>query len=80
MKKTLLLEPVISFYVFAYSVTSPLKQQYIYKRIWEETTNSTFIVQDNISHCELNQSNPTYEKQKVRSDYALGVLQTKLSS
>ncbi|KAG8136836.1 hypothetical protein E2320_005389, partial [Naja naja] len=39
-------------------------QQYVYKRIWEETTNSTFIVQDNISHCELNQSNPIYVKQK----------------
>ncbi|KAG8136835.1 hypothetical protein E2320_005389 [Naja naja] len=64
MKKTLLVEPAIFLYVFAYSLTSPLKQQYVYKRIWEETTNSTFIVQDNISHCELNQSNPIYVKQK----------------
>ncbi|XP_026564717.1 solute carrier family 46 member 3 [Pseudonaja textilis] len=79
MKKTLLLEPAIFLYVFAYSLTSPLKQQYVYKRIWEETTNSTFIVQDNISHCELNQSNPTYVKQKeVQEKASLFAMKTDL--
>ncbi|XP_063161796.1 lysosomal proton-coupled steroid conjugate and bile acid symporter SLC46A3 [Candoia aspera] len=79
MKKTLLLEPAISLYIFAYAVTSPLKQQYVYKRIWEETINSTFIVQDNVSHCEVNQSNPTYLKQKeVQEKASLFVMKTDL--
>ncbi|XP_070798921.1 lysosomal proton-coupled steroid conjugate and bile acid symporter SLC46A3 [Pituophis catenifer annectens] len=79
MKKTLLLEPAISLYIFAYSLTTPLKQQYVYKRIWEETTNSTFIVQDNMSHCELNQSNPTYVKQKeVQEKASLFAMKTDL--
>ncbi|XP_070605947.1 lysosomal proton-coupled steroid conjugate and bile acid symporter SLC46A3 [Erythrolamprus reginae] len=79
MKKTLLLEPAISLYVFAYALTTPLKQQYVYKRIWEETTNSTFIVQDNISHCELNQSNPTYVMQKeVQAKASLFAMKTDL--
>ncbi|ETE59774.1 Solute carrier family 46 member 3, partial [Ophiophagus hannah] len=79
MKKTLLVEPAIFLYVFANSLTSPLKQQYVYKRIWEETTNSTFIVQDNISHCELNQSNPTYAKQKeVQEKASLFAMKTEL--
>ncbi|KAM6447579.1 lysosomal proton-coupled steroid conjugate and bile acid symporter SLC46A3 [Liasis olivaceus] len=79
MKKTLLIEPAISLYIFAYSVTSPLKQQYVYKRIWEETINSTFIVEGNISHCELNQSNPTYLKQKeVQEKASLFAMKTDL--
>ncbi|XP_058041461.1 lysosomal proton-coupled steroid conjugate and bile acid symporter SLC46A3 isoform X2 [Ahaetulla prasina] len=79
MKKTLLLEPAISLYIFAYSLTTPLKQQYVYKRIWEETTNSTFIVQDNVSHCERNQSNPIFVKQKeVQEKASLFAMKTDL--
>uniref|UniRef100_A0A8D0L426 Lysosomal proton-coupled steroid conjugate and bile acid symporter SLC46A3 n=1 Tax=Sphenodon punctatus TaxID=8508 RepID=A0A8D0L426_SPHPU len=64
MKKVLVVEPVIFIYVFAYSLSSPLQQQYIYRRLWEETNNSSYIDGSNISHCEINQSNPTYIKQK----------------
>ncbi|XP_054829860.1 solute carrier family 46 member 3 [Eublepharis macularius] len=64
MKKTLIVEPVICMYMFAYSLYFPLGQQYVYRRIWEETVNSSFRDDDNVSHCELNQSDPIFLKQK----------------
>ncbi|KAJ7320224.1 hypothetical protein JRQ81_019735 [Phrynocephalus forsythii] len=64
MRKILVVEPVISTYMFAYSLTSPLMQQYVYRRYWEEMVNSTFIDDDNVSYCDRNQSDPTLLKQK----------------
>ncbi|XP_061849285.1 lysosomal proton-coupled steroid conjugate and bile acid symporter SLC46A3 isoform X2 [Colius striatus] len=64
MRKVLCVEPVIFIYIFACSLTSPLVQQFIYRRLWEEEYNSTFISGSNASHCEQNKSSPTYIKQK----------------
>uniref|UniRef100_A0A8D2JGI6 Lysosomal proton-coupled steroid conjugate and bile acid symporter SLC46A3 n=1 Tax=Varanus komodoensis TaxID=61221 RepID=A0A8D2JGI6_VARKO len=62
--KNFIVEPVICIYMFVSSMETPLVQQYIYRRLWEETTNTTFIDNDTISHCELNQSNPAFLKQQ----------------
>lgn len=59
------MEPVIFFYVFAFSLTTPLVQQFIYRRLWEQEYNSTFISDSNASHCEQNKSSPAYIKQKA---------------
>ncbi|NWQ79146.1 S46A3 protein, partial [Columbina picui] len=64
MRKVLCVEPVIFIYVFAFYLTSPLVQQFIYRRLWEEEFNSTFISNSNASHCDQNKSSPTYIKQK----------------
>ncbi|XP_031471514.1 solute carrier family 46 member 3 [Phasianus colchicus] len=64
MRKVLLVEPVIFVYVFATSLTSPVVQQFIYRKLWEEEYNSTAISSDNSSHCERNKSSPTYVMQK----------------
>ncbi|XP_029458474.1 solute carrier family 46 member 3-like isoform X2 [Rhinatrema bivittatum] len=64
MKKLLLVEPVVAIYSFASFLTFPLIQQYIYRRLWEEINNSSFINGLNISHCEVNDSNPVYKQQK----------------
>lgn len=66
MRKVLFVEPVIFIYVFASSLRSPLMQQFIYRRLWEEEYNSTFVSNSSISHCEQNKSSPAYIKQKVR--------------
>ncbi|XP_061484476.1 lysosomal proton-coupled steroid conjugate and bile acid symporter SLC46A3 [Rhineura floridana] len=80
MKKILVVEPVIAVYMFASSVLSPLMQQYVYRRLWEETINSTFIDNDSVSSCELNQSDPTYLKQKeVQEKASLFALKMDLS-
>ncbi|KAH0625081.1 hypothetical protein JD844_033162 [Phrynosoma platyrhinos] len=77
MKKILVVEPVVFIYTLAYSVNTPLAQQYLYRRLWEQITNSTFIDDDNISHCEVNQSDPTYLKQKEIQENA-SLLATKM--
>lgn len=65
MRKVLCVEPVIFVYIFAFSLTTPLVQQFIYRRLWEQEYNSTFISDSNVSHCEQNTSSPAYVKQKA---------------
>ncbi|NXL90867.1 S46A3 protein, partial [Alectura lathami] len=64
MRKVLFVEPVIFIYIFASSLISPVVQQFIYRRLWEEEYNSTAISDSNASHCEQNKSSPTYIMQK----------------
>ncbi|XP_056417810.1 solute carrier family 46 member 3 [Hyla sarda] len=59
-----LVEPVMAIYCFASFVSYPLMQQYVYQRFWQDEFNSTVYYDDNISHCETNQSNPNYVHQK----------------
>lgn len=67
MRKVLCVEPVIFLYTFASSLTSPLVQQFIYRRLWESEYNSTFVSPgSNATYCEQNKSSPAYVKQKVR--------------
>lgn len=68
MRKVLCVEPVIFIYMFASSLTSPLVQQFIYRRLWEQEYNSTFVSDSNASSCEQNKSSPAYIKQKVSGE------------
>ncbi|XP_006027553.1 solute carrier family 46 member 3 [Alligator sinensis] len=80
MRKVLLVEPVIVIYCFAFFLSLPLVQQYIYRRLWEEENNTTFIDYGNTTYCEQNQSNPAYIKQKeVQQKASLFSLQMDLS-
>lgn len=65
MRKVLCVEPVIFIYVFASFLTMPLVQQFIYRRLWEQEYNSTFVSDSNVTHCEQNKSSPAYIKQKA---------------
>ncbi|OXB55001.1 hypothetical protein ASZ78_013720 [Callipepla squamata] len=64
MRKVFLVEPVIFIYIFAVSLTSPVMQQFIYRKLWEEEYNATAISSDNSSRCVQNKSSPTYVMQK----------------
>ncbi|XP_036602904.1 solute carrier family 46 member 3 isoform X1 [Trichosurus vulpecula] len=80
MKKILFIEPSIFLSAFALSLISPLTTQYIYQRIWKETSNYSYIDNSNISECEANKSNPIYEIQKeVQKKASLFSLQMDLS-
>ncbi|XP_050793319.1 solute carrier family 46 member 3 [Gopherus flavomarginatus] len=80
MRKVLLVEPVIIIYTFAAFLTVPLIQQYIYRRLWEEGSNSSLIENNNTTYCELNKSNPTYIKQKeVQEKASLFLMQLDLT-
>ncbi|NWW04325.1 S46A3 protein, partial [Oreocharis arfaki] len=70
MKKVLCVEPVIFVYVFASFLTIPLVEQFIYRRLWEQEYNSTFVSDSNVSHCEQNKSSPAYIKQKAIQEKA----------
>ncbi|XP_053168054.1 solute carrier family 46 member 3 isoform X2 [Hemicordylus capensis] len=79
-KKNLVVEPVLALYMFAYNLSSPLVQQYVYRRLWAELVNSSFVDNHNVSHCALNQSDPTYLKQKeVQETASLFAMKMNLS-
>ncbi|KAM5180098.1 lysosomal proton-coupled steroid conjugate and bile acid symporter SLC46A3 [Mantella aurantiaca] len=65
MKQFQLVEPVMAIFCFASFVSYPLIGQYVYRRMWEDEFNTTLPFSDNISHCETNQSNPSYIHEKM---------------
>ena len=52
-----LVEPLVAFYAFASFLVYPLVQQYVYRRLWQELTNTTYPVSDDTSRCSTNVSN-----------------------
>lgn len=54
MKGLFLVEPVVALYAFASFLMYPLVQQYVYRRLWQELTNTTYPVADNTSRCATN--------------------------
>ncbi|OCT96063.1 solute carrier family 46 member 3 isoform X1 [Xenopus laevis] len=59
-----LVEPVVALYCFASFFTFPLMQQYVYARLLNEGSSDSFVNGNNTSHCETNQSDPSYIHQK----------------
>lgn len=57
MKGLYLVEPVVAFYAFSSFLMYPLIQQYVYRRLWQELTNSSFPATDNNSRCAETSSN-----------------------
>ncbi|XP_069058303.1 lysosomal proton-coupled steroid conjugate and bile acid symporter SLC46A3-like [Pleurodeles waltl] len=64
MKTFALIEPVVALYCFASYLTFPLLQQYIYQRLWQDTTNTNFSGNLMPNECETNISSPLYMDQK----------------
>uniref|UniRef100_A0A4W5LFU0 Uncharacterized protein n=1 Tax=Hucho hucho TaxID=62062 RepID=A0A4W5LFU0_9TELE len=52
MKGLFLVEPLVAFYAFANFLVYPLVPQYVYRRLWQELTNTTYPVSDNTSRCD----------------------------
>ncbi|KAI6056088.1 lysosomal proton-coupled steroid conjugate and bile acid symporter SLC46A3 [Marmota monax] len=73
-------EPAILLNSFALSLISPLTTQYLYRRIWEETSNYSFALDNNISECDKNKSSPIFAVQKeVQEKVSLFSLQMEIS-
>ncbi|KAM5288632.1 lysosomal proton-coupled steroid conjugate and bile acid symporter SLC46A3 [Ctenodactylus gundi] len=78
--KILFVEPAIFLNAFAMSLTTPLTTQYVYRRIWEETSNYSFALDSNVSECEKNKSNPYFTfQEEVQKKASLFSLQVDLS-
>ncbi|KAM6985193.1 lysosomal proton-coupled steroid conjugate and bile acid symporter SLC46A3 [Aplochiton taeniatus] len=75
MKGLFLVEPLVAFYAFASFLVYPLVPQYVYRRLWQELTNSSYPVSDNTSRCAANasgnHSNLMEEVQKQASLFSL---------
>ncbi|XP_038673940.1 solute carrier family 46 member 3 [Scyliorhinus canicula] len=65
MKRLFFVEPVIALYTLPGMVDVLLIQQYIYRRIWEKETNSSYIENGSNFSCHQNHSDPVYMKQQV---------------
>lgn len=62
MKGLFLVEPVVALYAFSSFLIYPLVQQYVYRRFWEQLTNSTYPAADNTSRCLENSSQSRYHE------------------
>ncbi|KAM6179029.1 lysosomal proton-coupled steroid conjugate and bile acid symporter SLC46A3 [Rhynchocyon petersi] len=78
--KVFLVEPAILLSAFAMMLSIPLTTQYVYRRIWEETSNYSIAFDSNVSECEKNKSSPIFILQKeVQRKASLFGLQMDLS-
>ncbi|XP_033864489.3 lysosomal proton-coupled steroid conjugate and bile acid symporter SLC46A3 isoform X1 [Acipenser ruthenus] len=80
MKRLFFVEPVVAIYAFAYFMASPLLQQFVYRRLWEELTNSSYPGSENSSDCTPNKSNVTSGQEVVQKAASIFFLYTDLFS
>lgn len=80
MKRLYFIEPVVAIYAFASFMLYPLIQQYVYRRLWLEITNSTYPVSENTSQCAADSSNHTSQQEEVQKAASLFSMYTDLSS
>ncbi|KAK6305805.1 hypothetical protein J4Q44_G00245850 [Coregonus suidteri] len=72
MKGLFLVEPLVAVYAFASFLIYPLVQQYVYRRLWQELTNTTYPVSDNSSRCDPSNTSSHHEEvQKAASLFSL---------
>ncbi|XP_061659301.1 lysosomal proton-coupled steroid conjugate and bile acid symporter SLC46A3 [Syngnathoides biaculeatus] len=84
MKGLYLVEPVVALYAFSTYLTYPLVQQYVYRRLWQQLTNSTYPVSDNTSTCARanasDHDNRTFYLQEVQEQVSLFSLYSQVLS
>ncbi|KAM7398100.1 hypothetical protein PAMA_006126 [Pampus argenteus] len=79
MKGIFLVEPVVALYAFSSFLIYPLVQQYVYRRLWQELTNTTFPISGNTSRCAGNSSsNQSDYHKEVQRQASLFSLYTEL--
>ncbi|KAI3373715.1 hypothetical protein L3Q82_022301, partial [Scortum barcoo] len=81
MKGLFLVEPVVALYAFSSFLIYPLLQQYVYRRLWQQLTNTTYPISDNTSICAANNnSNQSSYHEEVQRQASLFSLYTELFS
>ncbi|XP_044077491.1 solute carrier family 46 member 3 [Siniperca chuatsi] len=81
MKGLFLVEPVVALYAFSSFLIYPLVQQYVYRRLWQQLTNTTYPISDNNSRCAANSSsNHSSYHEVVQRQASLFSLYTELFS
>ncbi|KAM9332209.1 lysosomal proton-coupled steroid conjugate and bile acid symporter SLC46A3 [Pholidichthys leucotaenia] len=81
MKGLYLVEPVVALYAFSSFLMYPLIQQYVYRRLWLQMTNSTYPVSGSASRCATNgSSNHSNLNEEVQRQASLFSLYSELLS
>ncbi|XP_072230931.1 lysosomal proton-coupled steroid conjugate and bile acid symporter SLC46A3 [Leuresthes tenuis] len=82
MKGLYLVEPVVALYAFSSFLIYPLVQQYVYRRLWQELTNTTYPISGNTSRCAPSNisSNHTNFNEVVQREASLFSLYSELLS
>nr|XP_046265985.1 solute carrier family 46 member 3 [Scatophagus argus] len=80
MKGLFLVEPVVALYAFSSFLIYPLVQQYVYRRLWQQLTNTTYPISDNTSRCTENSSNQSSYHEEVQRQASIFSLYTELFS
>lgn len=57
MRGLFLVEPVVALYAFSSFLIYPLVQQYVYRQLWQQLTNTTYPISDNASRCTQDSGN-----------------------
>lgn len=79
MKGLYLVEPVVGLYAFSCFLIFPLTQQFVYRRLWKDITNTTYNEYDNVTMCANNSSsNGTSYQEEVQKQASLVSLYTEL--
>lgn len=79
MKRLYLVEPVVGLYSFSCFLIFPLTQQFVYRRLWEDITNTTYSENDNTTRCaNTSDSNSTSFDEEVQKRASLLSLYTEL--
>uniref|UniRef100_A0A8C5N7U5 Solute carrier family 46 member 3 n=1 Tax=Gouania willdenowi TaxID=441366 RepID=A0A8C5N7U5_GOUWI len=79
MRRTYFVEPLVALYAFSVFLISPLDQQYVYRRLWVQLTNTTYPISDNSTACGTNTSvNVTDQEQEVQRQASLYALYSNL--
>ncbi|MBN3301482.1 S46A3 protein, partial [Amia calva] len=79
MKGLFLVEPAVALYAFANMLAYPLLQQYIYRRLWQQLTNSTYPATDETSRCNSSNANLTSDHEDVQKAASMFSLYVELS-
>ncbi|XP_016381451.1 solute carrier family 46 member 3-like [Sinocyclocheilus rhinocerous] len=80
MKRLYFIEPIVAIYAFASFMVYPLVQQYVYRRLWLEITNSSYPVSDNTSQCAANNTSHSRQQVEVQKAASLFSMYSDLSS
>ncbi|MCI4388206.1 hypothetical protein PGIGA_G00083040 [Pangasianodon gigas] len=80
MKGLYLVEPVVAVYAFAAFMVFPLVQQYVYRRLWQQITNTSYPSIDASSQCGTNSSNHSSQHDEVQKAASLFSMYSELFS
>ncbi|TRY99243.1 hypothetical protein DNTS_022808 [Danionella cerebrum] len=80
MKGLYFIEPIVAIYAFASFMVYPLVQQYVYRRLWLEITNTSYPASENNTHCAPNSSDYTSQQEEVQKAASLFSMYSDLSS